>query len=175
MQKVLGGSRQIRWLLAAVVVALLAAGAAMGAEWRAQTVEARMRQALLRQAISVAQAVDPDLVSALTFTASDLGLPAFGRLRDQLTAYARTVAARGIYTMMLRDGVLYFGPESYADDDPMASRPGTSYNQPAPESFEVFDTGQPVAFGPFTDEYGTFVSALAPRFRPAQRQRTDGT
>jgi hypothetical protein len=44
----------------------------------------------------------------------------------------------------------------------MASPPGTAYEKPGPDDFQVFATGKPAAFGPATDEYGTFVCALAP-------------
>lgn len=64
--------------------------------------------------------------------------------------------------MALRDGQIYFGPENYAEDDPMASAPGTPYDEPSEVDFRVFAKATAEAFGPLTDEYGTFVGALAP-------------
>ncbi|NJL30152.1 MAG: hypothetical protein HC898_00180 [Phycisphaerales bacterium] len=101
-------------------------------------------------------------VKALTFTAADQGNPVFEHLRQHLSAYGRMIPQRGIYSMALRDGVIRFGPENYADDDPMRSRPGQAYEEPGPGDFEIFQTGKPTTTGPRRDEYGTFVSASAP-------------
>ncbi len=40
-----------------------------------------MRAGLLHQARSIAQAIDPELVARLTFTAADRATPAFALLR----------------------------------------------------------------------------------------------
>ena len=46
--------------------------------------------------------------------------------------------------------------------DPGHADPGTPYAEPPPELAPVFRTGDEVVVGPYSDEYGTFVSAFAP-------------
>ena len=152
-------------LARALAVAALIVLTGMGgwiADWRGANLDAAMRQQLLRQAVAIANTIKPETVKALTFTAADQGNPVFEHLRQHLIAYGRIIPQRGIYSMVLRDGVIRFGPESYADDDPMRSLPGQAYEEPGPSDFEIFQTGKPTTLGPRRDEYGTFVSASAP-------------
>ncbi|MGC8877930.1 MAG: CHASE domain-containing protein [Anaerolineae bacterium] len=153
-------------LLLALTFALILLLGWLTTNWYANQMERHMREQLLYQAHQIAVTVDPDLAKSLTFTAADKGTPAFERLRTQLVAYGRYVGQRSIYTMALRDGHIVFGPESLAEDDPWASPPGTVYEQPSPEDFAVLQSGEPAPMGPHSDEYGTFVSALAPVLDP---------
>ncbi|MGQ9792154.1 MAG: CHASE domain-containing protein [Anaerolineae bacterium] len=138
-------------------------------QYAAQT-DRYMRDQLLRQARQIAASVDPDLVKSLTFTAADKGTPAFERLRAQLIAYSRYIQQRSVYTMALRGNHIVFGPESLAEDDPWASPPGTVYQQPSPEDFDLLRSGKLKTMGLWSDEYGTFVSALAPVIDPRSGQ-----
>jgi PAS domain S-box-containing protein len=159
------GQKWHLWLLALTFVLILLLGW-FNTNWYATQTEGRMREQLLHQAHQIALTIDPDLVKSLTFTAADKGTPAFERLRAQLVAYSRYVGQRSIYTMALRNGHIVFGPESLAENDPWASQPGTVYEQPSPEDFAVLQSGEPAPMGPHEDEYGAFVSALAPVLDP---------
>ncbi len=121
-----------------------------------------MRGRLLRHVVHIAGTLNLQMVKELSFTATDKGTPAFEFIRGQLTALGAYCPHRGIYTMALRDGQMFFGPEDYAEDDPMASLSGTAYDEPSADDFQVFATATAAVFGPMTDEYGTFVCALAP-------------
>ncbi|HRD48883.1 MAG: response regulator [Candidatus Competibacter sp.] len=157
------------WLAHTLAIAALILLAGLGgwaAERRAGRMDAEMRERLLQQAAAIAQTIHPEQAKALTFTKADQGNPAFERIREQMIAYGRMIPQRNIYSMTLRDGVIRFGPGSYADHDPLHSPPGKIYEAPGPIYFEVFRTGKPVTSGPLTDEYGTFASALAPVLDP---------
>ncbi len=158
-----------RWRYPVVFIALLTLGWNV-TEWRGHHAEKEMRERLLRQAVEIARNLPLDQVRALSFTAADQGNPAFERLRELLIGYGRFVRQHSIYTMALRDGVIVFGPENLAESDPWASPPGTVYQQPAPENFELFRTGRPATMGPTQDEFGTFVSAIAPVLDPQTGQ-----
>ncbi len=148
-----------------VLLACLAALAALGftaAGMRARMLDAHMRDDLLRRATSLSRAVTPEIVSRLAFTAADAQSPAYKQLRDQFTAYGRVIPVRGIYTIARRSGRYVFGPETYPRMDPLASAPGMVYEEPPSAVADVFATGTPQTVGPYTDEYATFVSALAP-------------
>ena len=152
--------------MALAVLALLAGLGWWTAEWRGRMVDAEMRAHLVRQAVEVAQNINPALVKKLSFSPADKGNPAFAQLRDQMTAIGRSFQHRGIYSMALRDGALLFGPENYSEEDPMASPPGTAYRKSPVEFRHLFISRQPITMGPYTDEYGAFVSAAAPLLDP---------
>lgn len=157
--------RILRWFYLPILILLVGSGWLL-AEWRGQATDAEVRERLLQQAMEIAQTLDPEQVKALTFTAADRGAPEFERIRELMIAYGRFIQQRSLYSMALRDGVLVFGPENLAENDPLASPPGTVYQEPAPEDFAVFQNGRPATMGPITDEYGTFISALAPVLDP---------
>lgn len=160
--------RRVVWRLAAGLAgtALLLASGLWGAERMARRADADLRAGLLDHAVAIARALDPEMVRALSFSPADVQNPAYLRLCSHLRAYAEAAGLRSVYTMAMREGKFVFGPESLSANDPFASPPGTVFEQPSPADFEHFRTGQPLAVGPQKDEYGTFVSALAPVFDP---------
>ena len=124
--------------------------------------DSQMRERILQQAENIARSINPELAGKLTFTASDKGTPAFEIIRKQMIGCGKRIPSRGIYSMGLRGGHIFFGPENYATNDPMASPPGTPYEQPKPADYRIFKDKRPFTSGPEKDEYGTFVSASAP-------------
>ena len=151
--------------LGTVLGLLLALGLWNGGQ-RAAGLDAEMREALLRKTVELANLVNPWLAQKLTFTKEDKGTAAYELICEQLTHASKTLTHRGVYSMAMRDGKLFFGPENYPPQDPMASLPGTEYQRPSAGDFEAFREKHPVTIGPVSDEYGTFVSALAPVLDP---------
>ncbi|GAB4272873.1 MAG: hypothetical protein Kow0029_12030 [Candidatus Rifleibacteriota bacterium] len=118
-------------------------------------------------AVAVAGGIDPFDHLKLEYSPKDLTKKEYKSLRELLITYGNHITdIRGIYTLKIKDQSLYFGPENYSETDPMASPIGTRYEKPDPRIWKVFSSGQATAFGPFTDEYGTFVSAFAPVINP---------
>ena len=154
-----------RSLLPGSLLLLLASGGGL-TYWQSQVTDQEMRSQLLRQVITIAQTFNPERIAALSFSAADADHPAYQRLHQQLAAYARSIGLRSLYTLALRNGQLIFGPENLEPDDPLASPPGTVFEQPTPALLDSFRTGQPFTEGPVHDEYGFFVSALAPVIDP---------
>jgi PAS domain S-box-containing protein len=135
-------------------------------ELKRQNVDAEMRGHLLQQVSDIARLLNPELIRQLSFSAADKGTASFEVIREQLMALGKRINNRGIYSVAQHDGKLRFGPENYPINDPLASPPGTEYKQPPAEIKGVFQAKQPVTVGPYTDEYGTFVSAFAPVLDP---------
>lgn len=134
--------------------------------WTGKQTENNLREELLTRVEEIARAVNPLLVKQLEFKASDSATPEYQRIRQQMIAYGRLISQRGIYSMALREGKIYFGPETYNPGDPLASPAGTMYLKPSKEDFEIFSKARPVVMGPNEDEYGNFYSALAPVIEP---------
>ncbi len=155
-----------------LLVGLLILGATLwGAFESRKRTDTRIRQELIRQAVSIAAALPIEEVQALSFTPGDKDRPEYQYLSRSLHAYAKTAGLRSIYTLSRLDpNTLAFGPESLKPDDIYASAPGEIYQQPLPENFEIFKTATPFATGPYTDEYGSFISAYAPVIHPRSGQ-----
>lgn len=162
-------ARSRRWaqaifLLTAVVVLLLSG--LWADQWWVQKNDQQLRGQLLADAVALARAVNPERVHTLAFDASDTQRPAFTRLRSQFEAYQGIAGVRGLYTLAEREGAYVFGPESYLDGDPQASPPGTRYEKPPEGLGALFREARAFTVGPYVDEYGHFVSALAPVLDP---------
>ncbi|MBK6734433.1 MAG: response regulator [bacterium] len=155
-----------KWLALLLSVAALGFLGSVTAEQRARQLDIEMRDDLLRQMNGLSRAISPELSAQLAFTADDVRTPAYQQLRDQLTAYGSVIPNRGIYTIARRGDQYRFGPENYPAMDPLASAPGSVYEEAPAELENVFQTRTAQTIGPYTDEFGTFVSALAPVLDP---------
>ncbi len=154
-----------RWILIGLFLLIVCMGGWFSFDARNREDES-IRRVLLRQASNVAATISPDDIRELSFTAEDADRPAFQRITTQLRAYAEASGTRSLYTMRLRDGEIFFGPESLLPGDPYATPPGTRYLSPSPYNFEAFRTAKSLVFGPVSDEFGEFVSANVPIIDP---------
>ncbi len=123
-----------------------------------------MRRELLEQARSLSQAIDPRHIESLSGTEADLSHSSYLRLKEQLGAIASAHSrCRFLYLLGKRnDGTLYFiadnVPIGRADEAPA----GMPYGDAPPGFPLVFETSQPITEGPYSDRWGSFVSALVP-------------
>ena len=133
------------------------------AQHRVQSLDGEMRRQLMDHAVATAEAIEPSLIAGLSFTEADVDLPAYDRLRGQLQAVNKALPQiRWVYTMTLRDDQIVFGPDSADLDDPDYSPPGDAYLDPPAALRQCFRTHKAATTGPYTDQWGTFVSAFAP-------------
>ena len=146
---------QSRVVIALVLLTLVGGG--IGTYRRGVVCNSELRAELLGQVKMLASSLRPESIRDLTFTARDATNAQFQALQEQLATYAANVGLRTLYTEAQRGGRIVFGPESSPE-----TKPGTVYEQPAPEHWQVFRQGEPRVAGPVRDEYGTYVSGLAP-------------
>jgi CheY-like chemotaxis protein/CHASE1-domain containing sensor protein/HPt (histidine-containing phosphotransfer) domain-containing protein len=150
-------------LTAALLLVIFAAGALIS--WRAVVQADRdMRADLLQRTQIVVQAVNVEHIQALTGTEDDLEKPAYLRFKEQLaTVRSASPQYRFVYLIGRNtDGALFF----FVDSEPTGSKdyspPGQVYDE-APEGYRrVFVTDNAATEGPYTDRWGTWVSALIP-------------
>lgn len=145
-----------------VAMALLAGLGLITADWRARNVDRILRGTLQADVVSLARSVEPELARRLSFSEEDLERAEYIRLRQHLRSFRPQLGVVGIYTQAIRDGNIVFGPESYEEDSDMASPVGEVYQGATDANREIFSSGIPFVQGPYTDEYGTFISAFAP-------------
>ena len=159
-------NKSITSILIVTALAMLLALGFWAAGSRARSVDVRLRANLLQQVLGIAKNINPELARKLTFTAADKGTPAFERIREQMIQAGKLIPQRGIYSMALHNGHIVFGPENYPEDDPQASLPGTVYQEASLAFLQIFKDKSPLTEGPSSDEFGTFVSAVAPVLDP---------
>ena len=162
---------RLGWLNAAppVLLATVLMAGLFYAWWSVQRTDAVMREDLRRQAMLVAQAVDPAYVKALSGTREDMRSAEYERIRQQFRL-AKQVNEHWEWLYLMGrwgDGRVFFFLDSEPDDDPDASLPGDVYDEATPLLHRAFDTATSIVEGPETDMWGTWVSGLAPVLNPA--------
>ena len=154
-------SRTQARVITALALLTLVVGAAATLR-RGQARDSEMRSELLAQVEAVAGTIRTEVVRQLAFTAQDRAAPYFQSLEAQLTAYARAVGDRRLYTQALRDGHLVSGPQSLRETDPLALPPGAVLEQITARNLDLFRLGEAITEGPGRNHRGAVVSALAP-------------
>ena len=89
-------SRFGRWTIAFTLAVSLACGWWI-TDRHGRIADEEIREGLLAQARAVAGTVNPDDVKALLFRGDDVNKPQFQQLRNQMTAYAKTLGHPSIY------------------------------------------------------------------------------
>jgi signal transduction histidine kinase len=168
-------NQQAPWFFSFIMLLLFGAGL-WAANWQGQLKDKEIRNQLLRQTEAIARTVNQEQLKSLDFTGADKTKPEFQRLCGQMKAYKNTireyfrVSDLSIYSMAKHDDTIVFGPESIEEHESYASPPGTVYQLPSMAVRKIFSDGQAFTEGPYTDEYGTFVSAYAAVFDPGSRK-----
>ena len=147
-------------MLASVVVILVVgfyATTVVGHRW-----DANAREALLGRAALAAAAIDSKEVDSQTATPADERTTDYNQLRRQLALMeGASKDIRWFYLMALRGDRILFTVDGISLSDPGHAQPGTVYELPPAGLAGVF-SGRSLTVGPYTDEYGAFISAFAP-------------
>ncbi|HEY9071880.1 MAG TPA: SpoIIE family protein phosphatase [Candidatus Ozemobacteraceae bacterium] len=123
--------------------------------------------ALLAQSRLAAGAINHRRLIHLTATPEDTRHPDYQRIREQLVFMCEKESwVRWIYLLKKRDGHIVFLADSIPLDDVNHTEPGVLYREPPVELHDVFRTGKAATVGPYTDEWGTFVSGFVPITAP---------
>jgi two-component system sensor histidine kinase/response regulator len=137
--------------------------------------EREVRDYLLMKTLAVGAALETDRVKALTGTPADLASRDYIHLRDQLIRMGSVQKdVRYIYIMGLREGQIIF----YLDTEPdrvgqtakETARPGEQYDDAPVGLPDTFRTGESITVGPYTDKWGSFLSAFVPILDPATKR-----
>lgn len=127
------------------------------------------RAHVLKTAALVASAIDPSMVASLNAEPSDKDLDEFSRLKTILTQFGDSQPdIRYLYIMGKNpEGKVFF----YVDSCPTRliesstfAEPGEIYPDATKEFLMAFENGHKFVEGPVSDEWGTWISGLAPVF-----------
>jgi len=158
-------SRFSLFLLIVLLMPVFAAGGVFA--YRAcRKVDEAMREDLLTQARMVAQDSRYRRVANLTGSAADIETPTYQRIKEQLMAVrAGNPRCRFLYLVGKRGTELFF----YADSEPADSKdyspPGQVYVE-APDALRGAFDGIESVTGPYTDRWGTWITAMTPIRQP---------
>ncbi|MDQ6989172.1 MAG: response regulator [Mariprofundaceae bacterium] len=129
--------------------------------------ELRKDQEIARAAM-VAAAIDPMQLKTLQGSKEDIGKVAFASVRSDLKRMHTLIPeAQFIYIMAMQGNHVIFLADAEATDSEDYSPPGQVYDEASLHLREIFSTG--IAFmdpEPYTDRWGTWISAHAPIFDP---------
>ncbi len=152
---------------AMALLGVLAAGAAFVA-WTVQCTDRELKQQLLQQARYVAGAVHLQLLAALSGTEADRNTPEYLRIKEQLILTRQAFQdCRFLYLMGREpDGTIFFFADSEPPGSPDESPPGQHYQEATDAFHRAFSTGRMQTEGPYSDRWGTWISALAPLLDP---------
>ncbi|MCX6892084.1 MAG: CHASE domain-containing protein [Verrucomicrobia bacterium] len=153
---------------AVLLILLLVVAGGLFAWWMVAQSDREMRDSLLEQARTVAQAVNRDQVKALTGTAADLDQPDYQRLKEQFTSVRLTIPqCRFLYLLgRQRDGTVFFFVDSKPSTAKDFSPPGQVYAE-VPAGFRRgFDSNVAAVEGPVRDRRGVWIWAGVPLTDP---------
>ncbi len=122
----------------------------------------RLREDLRLKATLIANAINPEHVAALSFTAADESLHVFKRMRRQLASAAGLLGIHEIYGVARRGDRFVFGPAICPPEHTALPPPGSPLEKPPPELERMFATGQSTTTKPFWGADGQFVTAFVP-------------
>jgi hypothetical protein len=129
------------------------------------------RSHLKARTVVIADSLDVASIRTLTGRSADEGTPVFRQLAKQLGSYRRAHGdVRFIYLMGLKDNEVVFLLDSADPSSFDYSPPGEVYREASPELVRSFTTGEPFVEGPLTDQWGTWVSGLAPISDPSNNR-----
>ncbi len=158
-----------KWLMAAIIAVLccgwLVTMVISGSVDRNQKDDFRIT------AEAIASGIGMENLKKLNGDPADLKTAEYKVIRDYLRQFegaGREI--RWFYLTRIRKGKIYFTLDSSPEEKSYFSRPGTVYASPPPELYDVFKGGKPVACGPYSDKWGSFVSAFIPIINPETKR-----
>jgi PAS domain S-box-containing protein len=157
--------KSLRIIMAVFGSLILAIGLA-GSIFEEERVRDKHFSELETIAQTVASGFNYALLAPLTFTVNDTGNVVYDHITEQLRIVASHYEHTQIYTMVMRDSLIIFGPCSQSEAFSLRVLPGEVYQNPPEGLTALFESGKGLLVDPYEDEYGYSVSAFAPVFHP---------
>lgn len=130
----------------------------------------KLRNNHLTNAILIAKIIQNGDLTYLTGTKADLENPSYLKLKSKAYEIMKiNKKYRYIYSFNQHEnGSIYFLFDCGSNEKLRIkeAQPGDIYKDASPGFYKFFEKKEPVVIGPYTDEWGTFVSALVPIVHP---------
>jgi PAS domain-containing protein len=126
-------------------------------------IDATEREGLLLRAGTIARTIDQQALSELSGDESDITKPSYRKLKTIMEdVHKLNTDTRFVYLMGLEDGKQFF----YVDSEDPASEdyspPGQAYEDATPTDISNHENAVAYTNGPYSDQWGTWISAYAP-------------
>lgn len=150
-----------KWLVTAII-AVLCCG------WLltmiiSNSVDRSQKEDLKLTAEAIASGIGMENLRKLNGNISDIKTTEYRHIQEYLREFEGAVKEiRWFYLTKLTDGKIYFILDSSPENKPAYSLPGTVYADAPLALYGSFKDGKPVVCGPYTDKWGTFISAFIP-------------
>lgn len=108
---------------------------------------------------------DPEQIKSLSGTPEDVNNKDYIHLKGEFVGIENAFKSQGIdgiYAMRVTGGSIYFLFDSFKIDEKKYSSPGLEYLNPPKILYDSVAMNSPQKVGPYSDEYGTFVSYFSP-------------
>ena len=147
-----------------VMTLLLLLLGAIATWFEARSADAFMRTIMMSEARMLARTLDMPVIRRLTGTQRDVYSSDYHYLRNKLMQIREANPRyRYLYMMGRRPGSdPFFFMGTAPDDSPDYTPPGTVYYEDSPTLNSVFVTKKSMISPPFSDRWGTWISALVP-------------
>lgn len=160
-----------RRLQATLIALALVVGATwLGADYAGGRASAHLRNSLMERATAIAHLLDRDRLIALLESPHDQTDPVVRAVEEQLTRAKQAlpdVEQIYLYAMKGHDFVFYVCSKSA--DPQVQIGPGELYAGDLSDAdYALFNEARPFVAGPFTDRWGTWVSAAVPALLDAR-------
>lgn len=152
----------------ALLSALILLAGVMYSIWAAGEHDRRGRDLNLQRSRQLAAAVNPEIVMALKGDSSDLLLPEYHRLRDELQIIGLAFPKlRAIYLIGRRDnGELFYYLDNRPSESPQHCPPGTILADPDRAVVNACQNGAELITGPHNGQDITWIGCLVPIHNP---------
>jgi signal transduction histidine kinase len=155
-----------RWIASSLIV-LVVLASAFGSYIAGKGTSNHIREQLAERSQTIAAALGPNEIVKLAGKPSDANTTTYKDLKTLLAGVKRANPdARSIYIMGQHDGRLFFYVDSEQPDSRDYSSAAEWYDDGTEADKAAFTDARPFVEGPVTDSYGTFISGLAPIFKP---------
>ena len=146
-----------------IPIVLIIAGTIMGSWYFGEKEIRSETDLLLLRAQNIAFSISGDSVKQLKGSLSDIGTPAYDDLKSKLiNLHNINSDTRFVYLMGLHDDIQFFYMDSELPKSKDYSPPGQIYPDALPLDIENHRNGVSYSNGPYTDTWGTWISAYAP-------------
>lgn len=161
-------NKDIYHYIALILIAIIAAISLISAVGISRWAGEQIRSELGGTSQTIANALDTEKIAMLSGTPADEDSQVYQELKHKLADLKRVNDIdRDIYLMGRHEnGDIFFYVDSEDPTSDDYSTPGETYPEATPALKTMFDSGWPMVEGPIKDKFGTFISGLAPVFRP---------
>lgn len=136
-------------------------------EWRTQSVDTTLKDYLIRKTISLSRTMETSPYNDLSFSVLDVDNPIYNIICRQLRIFQvnQKKLISSIYFLSRKNGKYYFGAQSVSRTNKNYVFPGTEYEYNTSILDKVYDTGEASVFGPYTDKFGSCITAYSPVYK----------